>query len=241
MSRLTGEVREAAKKSRPTGEVREAAQKSRLTGEVREAAKTSRPTGEVREAAPKSRLNGEVRDAARPDPRMKDPMDGSEINNILFQALRGVTQWGEQGEATKKALLLAIEAAAEIGRPDGKEIAKWMGQLEATAAALSLLKLPGCPETNRYQREMQRNLETVTRWMDENKAMMNYKGQKTESQNPTKGTAPGFRPCRMAAKGCKEHHQLDRCGVFSKMSSEQKLAALQERQLCVFCYKHQRF
>jgi len=67
-----------------------------------------------------SRLTGEVREAAKPDPRMKDPMDGSEINNILFQALRGVAQWGEQGEATKKALLLAIEAAAEIGRPDGK-------------------------------------------------------------------------------------------------------------------------
>ena len=75
--------------------------------------------------------------------------------------------------------------------------------------------------------------------MDENTAMMNYKGQKPESQNPAKGTAPGFRPCRMAAKGCKERHQLDRCGLFGRMSSEQKLAALQERQLCVFCYKHQ--
>jgi len=65
-----------------------------------------------------SRLTGVVQEAAKPDPRFEDPKDGSEISSVLFQALRGVTQLGEQGEATKKALLLAIEAAAKMGRPN---------------------------------------------------------------------------------------------------------------------------
>ena len=138
-------------------------------------------------------------------------MDGSEINSILFQALRGVAQLGGRGEATKKALLLATEAAAEIRRPDGEaameqaelearaarepleeaahlsrtgrhcydmlarqvihmkvlieqgyvteettaEIAKWLGQLGATATTLAFLKLPECPEGKWYQEDMQ--------------------------------------------------------------------------------------
>ena len=120
-----------------------------------------------------------------------------------------------------------------------KEIAKEMGQLKAAAAALGLLKLPECPETNRYQREMRRNLEAVTRWMDENAAMMNCKGQKTKQQDPAAGTALGSRPCRLKDKGCPENHQLDRCGVFRRLTAEQKLAVLQEKRMCIFCYKHQ--
>jgi len=51
-------------------------------------------------------------------------MDGNEISGILFQALRGVTRLGQEGEATKKALLRTIEAAAEIGRPSKKTVMK---------------------------------------------------------------------------------------------------------------------
>ena len=194
-------------------------------------------------------------------------MDGSEINNILFQALRRVTQMGEQGEAIKRALLLAIEAAAEMKRPDEKaakeqvgsearaakgpleeaaqlsetgrqchgmldrltrhvkmlirqgredettrwieEIAKWCGQLEATAAALALLKLPRCPEATRHREQMQQNLQAVTGWMKENAAMMNDKSQETKRRDPAKGATPGSRPCRLKDKGCQGNHQLD--------------------------------
>jgi len=104
MSRLTGEVREAAKKSRLTGEVREAAKKSRLTGEVREATEKSRLTGEVREATEMSRLTGEVREAAKPDPRFEDPMDRSERRRT-----RSETEWygrilADRAEDLEKAL-----------------------------------------------------------------------------------------------------------------------------------------
>jgi len=60
-------------------------------------------------------------------------MDGSEINNILFQALKGVTQLGEQGEATKRALLLTMEAAVKMEQPD-ERAAKEQLKLEARAA-----------------------------------------------------------------------------------------------------------
>jgi len=53
-----------------------------------------------------------------------------------------------------------------------------------------------------------------------------------------KGYANNPRPCRLADKGCKEAHRLDNCGVFGRMSAEQKLAVLQEKQLCLYCYKH---
>ena len=42
----------------------------------------------------------------------------------------------------------------------------------------------------------------------------------------------------MADKGCKDSHRIDKCGVFGRMSAEQKLGVLQEKQLCLFCYKH---
>jgi len=119
-SRPTGEVREAAQKSRLTGEVREATEKSRLTGEVREAAKTSRPTGEVREAAQESCLTGEDREAAKSGPRVKGPMERCGIISILFQVLGGITQWGEKGETAKEALLLATEDDAKRGQPSGE-------------------------------------------------------------------------------------------------------------------------
>ena len=60
-----------------------------------------------------------------------------------------------------------------------------------------------------------------------------------QQQNQRQGWNNSPPPCRMADKGCKENHKLDRCGVFGKLSAEQKLAALQERRLCIFCYKHQ--
>ena len=65
---------------------------------------------------------GRNQEAAKPDPEVKDPMDGNEISGILFQALRGATRLGQEGEATKKALLRAIEAAAEMGRPSEKTV-----------------------------------------------------------------------------------------------------------------------
>ena len=43
-------------------------------------------------------------------------MDGSKIGSILFQALKEVARLGQQGAATEKALLLAMTAAAKIGR-----------------------------------------------------------------------------------------------------------------------------
>ena len=63
--------------------------------------------------------------------------------------------------------------------------------------------------------------------------------QQPQAQRQGWGNSP--QPCRMADKGCKENHKLDKCGIFGKMSSEQKLAALQEKQLCLFCYKHLSF
>ena len=69
---------------------------------------------------------------AKPDPKVEDPMDENGINSILFQVLRGVAQWGEQGEATKKALILAMEAAAKMGQPNQKAA---MERLEPGAGA----------------------------------------------------------------------------------------------------------
>ena len=59
-------------------------------------------------------------------------MDENGINSILFQVLRGVNKWGEQGEATKKALILAMEAAAKMGQPNQKAA---MERLEPEAGA----------------------------------------------------------------------------------------------------------
>jgi len=42
----------------------------------------------------------------------------------------------------------------------------------------------------------------------------------------------------MEDKGCKESHRIEKCGVFNRMTAEQKLAAVQEKRLCLFCYKH---
>jgi hypothetical protein len=60
-----------------------------------------------------------------------------------------------------------------------------------------------------------------------------------QQQNQRQGWSNGPPPCRMADKGCKENHQMDKCGMFNKLSAEQKLAVLQEKNLCIFCYKHQ--
>ena len=31
---------------------------------------------------------------------------------------------------------------------------------------------------------------------------------------------------------------MEKCGVFARMTAEQKLAAAQEKRLCLFCFKH---
>ena len=62
-----------------------------------------------------------------------------------------------------------------------------------------------------------------------------------QPQNQRQGWDNSPPPCRMADKGCKENHRLDKCGIFGRLSSEQKLAALQEKRLCLFCYKHLSF
>ena len=127
-------------------------------------------------------------------------MDGSEISSILFQALRGATRLCQQGAATKKALLLAIGAAAKIGQPseeaEAGEAPKYVERKEETS--------PG--------------------------------GVRAAPKPRPLASEP--RPCRLADKGCKESHAIIKCRVFSRMSAEQKLAVLQENQLCLFCYKH---
>jgi hypothetical protein len=53
-----------------------------------------------------SQQTGKVQEAAKLDlQRVEDPMDGSEINSVLFQALRGVTRLGQQGAAAKNFLI----------------------------------------------------------------------------------------------------------------------------------------
>ena len=55
-----------------------------------------------------------------------------------------------------------------------------------------------------------------------------------QPQAQRQGWGNGPRPCRMADKGCKEIHRMDKCGVFGRMTAEQKLAVLQEKRLCLF-------
>ena len=95
---------------------------SRLTGEVREAAKKGRLTGEVREATEKSRLTGEVREGAKPDPRVKDPMEKSEMESNLFRVFikihdRRSVIWEKDHEVEELKRML-------------KEIKEWVGPLK---------------------------------------------------------------------------------------------------------------
>jgi len=76
-----------------------------------------------------SQQTGKVQKAAKPDPRVKDPMDGNKIGSILFRALEEVARLGWQGAAVAKALLPAMTAAAKIGQLSG-EAAKGRGMLE---------------------------------------------------------------------------------------------------------------
>ena len=145
-----------------------------------------------------SQQTGQDQEAARSDPRIKDPMDGSEISGILFQALKEATRLGQQGAATKKALLLAIAAAAKIGQPSGETEAE---------------EVRGHAEK---KEEARRAVAKVA----------------------PKPQASGPRPCRLADRGCKESHTMDKCGVFSKMPPDWKLFVLKENRLCLFCYKH---
>jgi len=43
------------------------------------------------------------------------------------------------------------------------------------------------------------------------------------------------RPCRMVSRGCKKNHPLEDCELFKNLSSEAKLAKLQEWSRCLFC------
>ena len=77
-----------------------------------------------RQAHSMSQQTGQTQEAVKPDPGVKDPIDRSKISSILFQALREATQLGQQGAAMKKALLLAVEAAAKIGQPSEEAAAE---------------------------------------------------------------------------------------------------------------------
>jgi len=143
---------------------------------------------------------GRNQEAAKPDPRVKDPTDGSEINSILFQALKGATRLGQQGADTKKVLLLAIEAAAKIGQP-GKEAGAEKGRRK-----------------------------------EEKKEAASQVAAKAAPKPKPQAGVP--KPCRLAYRGCRENHKLDRCGMFGRMTGEQKLAIILDEQLCFFCFKH---
>jgi len=51
-------------------------------------------------------------------------------------------------------------------------------------------------------------------------------------------SAVAGRPCRMAGQGCRESHPPVDCEVFKSLSSEAKLAKLQEWKRCLYCFKH---
>ena len=51
-------------------------------------------------------------------------------------------------------------------------------------------------------------------------------------------SAVAGRPCKMASQGCKERHPPEFCEVFKNLSSEAKLAKLQEWNRCLYCFKH---
>ena len=44
--------------------------------------------------------------------------------------------------------------------------------------------------------------------------------------------------CRLAAKGCKENHQLEYCGMFKGWTHEKQVAYLKDQRLCLYCRRH---
>ena len=107
-----------------------------------------------------SQQTGKVQEAAKTGPRgMEDPMDGSKISSVLFQALKEATRLGQQGTGTKKVLLRAMEAAAKIGQPGEEAGAEERKEAASQGAAKAVPKLKpcslgygGCRETHKLDR-----------------------------------------------------------------------------------------
>ena len=63
-----------------------------------------------------SQQTGRAQEAAKPDPRVKDPMDGSEINGNPLQALE---------EALRKGEDIITQRNAEVARNINARAVKW--------------------------------------------------------------------------------------------------------------------